>query len=282
MNLYITNVGFGEPMVQYGEGALRNYGCLSGKLLGKVSFYLEGGDVLSSPGRGNVTPGTVPGFGNDAARERVGRRTVFSWPFPEAATVPRHLGSGVFKGNSSAAMGTAPDVWNDMLGVLVRVVPRPWWRSERFSRFLADFSQPLVRATDALLRLSSPDGMGETHAMRVDVTSEDGGLAFSTVQAHESFRRCVGQSCAEFALDLLDHPSPGVRTPEGRYGGIYDLDDDDELAKCARGRIVARLTTTPGTFAYTGPVRVRSAPAPTDLESALREAESEEDRLSRP
>jgi len=39
--------------------------------------------------------------------------------------------------------------------------------------------------------------------MRIDVTSTDGN-AVSIVQAHESFRRCVGQSAAEFALDLLE------------------------------------------------------------------------------
>jgi len=34
--------------------------------------------------------------------------------------------------------------------------------------------------------------VGKTHAMRVDVTGEDGN-AVLIVQAHESFHRCVGQ-----------------------------------------------------------------------------------------
>ena len=158
-------------------------------------------------------------------------------------------------------MGTAPDAWNFMLGLLVAIVPRGLWRSRRFSKLLADFSRPMVKATDRLLKSASPPGdAGETHAMRVDVTGT-GGSAVSIVQAHESFRRCVGQSCAEFALDLLDRPCPGVRLPERRYRGDGP-----------RGRIIKRLTSTPGTFAYTGPVPVASAPPPSELEKALEKA----------
>lgn len=253
VNLYITNLGFGEPMVQHDGGTTRPYRALSGSPLGKVSFFLEGNG-----------PGNIGGFGNDVAKDRIGARTVFAWPFPEAATVPRELNA---TGDSSAAMGTAPDAWNVMLGALVSIVPRPWWRSKRFSKFLADFSQPLVKATDALLKLASPDGVGETHAMRVDVTTERGSAA-SVVQAHESFRRCVGQSCAEFALDALEDPSPGVRLPEQRYR--------DEPS---RRRILGRLTRTPGTIAYTGPVLVNDAPPPTEWREAIEAAERAEAKL---
>lgn len=161
-------------------------------------------------------------------------------------------------------MGTAPDAWNGMLGLLVALVPRRLWRSRKFSKFLADFSRPLVGATDYLLKLSSPDGVGETHAMRVDVTATSGRAA-SVVQAHESFRRCVGQSCAEFALDLLQHPEPGVNLPERRY------QDED-----ARERIIRRLVSTPGTFAYTGPVVVSDAPPPSEMDKALAKANEAE------
>eukprot|EP00580_Thalassiosira_gravida_P006439 CAMPEP_0201643948 /NCGR_PEP_ID=MMETSP0493-20130528/29193_1 /ASSEMBLY_ACC=CAM_ASM_000838 /TAXON_ID=420259 /ORGANISM="Thalassiosira gravida, Strain GMp14c1" /LENGTH=491 /DNA_ID=CAMNT_0048118503 /DNA_START=163 /DNA_END=1635 /DNA_ORIENTATION=+ len=252
VNLYITNLGFGEPMAQYQGGGLRLYEALSGLLLGKISFYLSDAEW---------TQKSPVGFGNDEARARVGEQTVFAWPFPEAATVPAELGAS---GESSAAMGTAPDVWNDMLGILVALVPRKLWRSKRFSQFLADFSQPLVKATDFLLKLTSPGEVGETHAMRVDVTGTDGS-AVSVVQAHESFRRCVGQSCAEFALDLLEHPSPGVQLPEQRYR------NDD-----ARRRIIKQLTSTPGTFAYTGPVAVSSAAPPSKLDQALLKANEAE------
>ena len=251
VNLYITNLGFGEAMPQYEEGKLRFFEALSGLLLGKVSFFFSEDECNQSD----------IGFGNEEAKTRIGKQTVFAWPFPEAATVPAELGAS---GESSAAMGTAPGVWTDMLGLLVAIVPRQLWKSKRFSQFLADFSQPLVKATDSILKITSPDNVGETHAMRVDVTSTDGS-AVSVVQAHESFRRCVGQSCAEFCLDLLKHPSPGVQLTEQRYRNDG-----------SRERIIKQLTSTPGTFAYTGPVAVSSAPPPSEMDKALRKANEAE------
>jgi saccharopine dehydrogenase-like NADP-dependent oxidoreductase len=236
VNLYITNLGFGEPQAQYHDGKLRLYTHLSGRLLGKVDFFIKESVAKE--------------------RTRIGRQTVFAWPFPESATVANEL---QISGDSSAAMGTAPDVWNTMLALMVDVVPRGWWKSRRFSKFLADFSEPLVKLTDAFLQ--------ETHGMRVDVMSENG-ASVSIVQAHESFRQCVGQSCAEFALDLMARPSRehgGVQLPEQRYR-------DDT----ARRRIISRLTSTPGTLSYSGPVRVPEARAPSDLEQALRRANEAE------
>jgi NAD(P)-dependent dehydrogenase (short-subunit alcohol dehydrogenase family) len=249
VNLYITNLGFGEPMVQYDRGELRWFMALSGLLLGKIDFFL---------------PNLSDHAGNERVKERVGRKTVFAWPFPEAATVPKSL---KIRGNSYAAMGTAPDIWNVMLGILVKLVPRPFWKNAKFSKFMADFSQPLVLATDALLQQT---GTGETHAMRIDVTSIAGpreqSKGVSIVQAHDSFRRCVGQSCAEFALDILEHGKPGVYLPEQLY-------EDDN----ARARIIEKLTNTPGTFCYTGPVSSEQAPdPPTDLYQAISEASEQE------
>jgi hypothetical protein len=235
-------------MAQFEQGKLRLFQALSGLLLGKVSFFLK----------------DEYGFGNDVIAQRIGQQTIFSWPFPEAATVPKELNAS---GDSHAAMGTAPDAWNLMLGILVSVVPRPWWRSERFSKFMADFSQPLVKATDTLLKLTSPDKVGETHGMRVDVTGEDG-ITVSIIQGHESFRRCVGQSCAEFAVDLIKNPSPGVALPEQRYRDTT-----------ARQRIIQRLTSTPGTFTYSGPVVVGGSSTPTELAEALQRANEMESSL---
>jgi len=121
VNLYITNLGFGEAMPQYENGKLRSFEALSGLLLGKISFFLSETEWSKKPDIG---------FGNEEARARVGEQTVFAWPFPEAATVPAELGA---RGESSAAMGTAPDIWNDMLGLLVAIVPRQLWKSKRFS-----------------------------------------------------------------------------------------------------------------------------------------------------
>ena len=232
VNLYITNLGFGEPMVLYENGKLTSFNKLSGSLLEEPVYFHMNEEM-------EKRSSMIKGFGNDKARLKMkGKpKKVFAWPFPEGATVPKEL---QVTGDSFVAMGTAPDIWNDMLGLLVKLIPYEWWRNERFSKFLADFSNPLVKATDALLKISSDDNVGETHAMRIDVTSNLKEEAVSSViQVHESFRRCVGQSCAEFAMDLLKYPSPGVSLPEKRYR-------DDK----ARSRIIPKLTSTPGTVAF--------------------------------
>ena len=258
VNLYITNLGFGEPMVQYDQGKLRWFMELSGLLLGKIDFFLD--NLPNHPG-------------NELAEERVGRQTVFAWPFPEAATVPKNLN---LLGNSYAAMGTAPDLWNSMLGILVNIVPRPFWRNAKFSKFMADFSQPLVLATDALMKQT---GTGETHAMRIDVSSiaspRETSKGVSIIQAHDSFRKCVGQSCAEFALDILrddnDTNKHGVYLPEQYY------EDDQD-----RRRIIEKLTRTPGTFCYTGPVRSDIAPdTPSGFDQAISQANIAESAASK-
>ena len=264
LNLYITNLGFGEPMVQYDQGTVRPYEALSGRLLGNVDFFLP----RQSPS----------GFGNADARSRIGTRQVFAWPFPEAATVPAELQA---QGNSWACMGTAPELWNVMLGILVEFLPRPWWRNARFSKFMADFSQPLVWMTDQILKWTDVNQVGETHAMRIDVTvahststmdenGHKGQPGISMVQAHDSFRQCVGQSCAEFALDCLLYPNAGVRLPEQRYR------DNQE-----RSRIIQALTSTPGTFCFTGPVPHQCIAAPTGIVQALSEANRAEETMAR-
>mmetsp|Transcript_22714 Transcript_22714/g.46453 ORF Transcript_22714/g.46453 Transcript_22714/m.46453 type:complete len:149 (+) Transcript_22714:212-658(+) len=139
-------------------------------------------------------------------------------------------------------MGTAPEIWNVIMGAMVKVVPRGWWRSDAFSQGLAAFSRPMVAVTDRFV--------GETHAIRVDVEGESGRRA-AALQGHESFRRCVGQSCAEFALHLLDardqgNARPGVFLPEQRF----DHDSEraalvDRMSK-TKGTLVCRIETEPG------------------------------------
>ena len=246
VNLYITNLGFGDDMPQYEKGRLNYFKALTGKLLGQVDFFTDSESIMA---------------------KRVGSQQVFSWPFPEAATVAREL---QIKGRSHAAMGTAPEVWNVMLGLLVNIVPRPWWRNERFSQFMADFSQPLVKATDKWLQLSSPDGVGETHAMRIDVTAEDSNkdvFVSTIVQGHESFRQCVGQSAAEFCIDLLQEQSNersgGVSLVEQRYR------DDD-----SRKQMIKKMTSTPGTIDYSGPIVTKKATGatvgPSNMDDVMR------------
>ncbi len=235
VNLFITNLGFGDDMPQYEKGRLNYFKALTGKLLGQVDFFTDSESIMA---------------------KRVGSQQVFSWPFPEAATVAKEL---QIKGRSHAAMGTAPEVWNIMLGLLVDIVPRPWWRNERFSQFMADFSQPLVKATDKWLQLSSPDGVGETHAMRIDVTAEDSNndvFVSTIVQGHESFRQCVGQSAAEFCIDLLQEQS------KERSGGVSLVEQRYRNAD-SRKQMIEKMTTTPGTIDYSGPVVRKKATGAT-------------------
>lgn len=209
INLYITNLGFGDPVwtLRDGERAPREVGGLDST---RVDFFLDEADTSCG---------------------RIGTQTVWAWPFPEVCTVGETLG---ISGRSDVRMGTAPDVWNVILGAMARVVPRAWWRSERFSRALAVFSQPMVALTDRFV--------GETHGMRVDVRGE-GGEEVTAVQAHDSFRVCVGQSCAEFVCHLLHRadskPVSGVFLPE-------QLLSEPE----ARQEVLQRMSSTPGTFGY--------------------------------
>lgn len=117
---------------------------------------------------GGLEPEEVDFFidDGDASCARIGRRTVWAWPFPEVCTAADTLG---VSNRSDVKMGTAPHVWNVILVAMARVLPRTWWRDERFSGFLAAFSQPLVALTDRFV--------GETHGVRVDVTDADGNVA---------------------------------------------------------------------------------------------------------
>lgn len=212
VNLLITNLGFGDPVPVFRGGAYAPQR-VAGAEPRRVEFFLDEAD---------------PAF------EFVGERDVWSWPFPEAGTVPRLVG---ITGDSSTGMGTAPGIWNTILVGLVSLVPRDLWQERWFSEGLAWFSLPMVWFTDQFVK--------ETHAMRVEVTTSDGRRCVA-VQTHESFRRCVAQSSAEFLLHLLERQTstgasglswrPGVFLPE-------QLAEDE----ATRSDLFQRLSQTEGT-----------------------------------
>lgn len=78
------------------------------------------------------------------------------------------------------------------------------------------------------------------------------------MQGHDSFRVCVGQSCAEFAMHMLRRQQAG----DGGAAGVW-LPEQLALDDARREELLQRLTTTPGTFTY----RVR-APAPAPARQA--------------
>jgi saccharopine dehydrogenase-like NADP-dependent oxidoreductase len=261
VNLYITNVGFGEPVFEIKDGQEQQR-----LIAGEESRPVD--------------------FG-----EQIGRVNCWAWPFPEGFTVGKQL---QITGASRVAMGTAPDLWNIIMGAMVKVVPRGLWLrcackkslakepdvaqercttdnthtypSPAFSQGLASFSQPMVKFTDKFV--------GETHAIRADVLGESG-RRVRALQSHASFRVCVGQSCAEFTLalialrcgwrsgeaqDELEQPA-GVYLPEQLFQDParrrallrYECPVKETYDKQERPtdrHVLRRMTTTPGTTGY--------------------------------
>jgi hypothetical protein len=210
VNLFITNLGFGEPVYTL-RGGRRQPQLIGGHSATNANFFIDASDVSFS---------------------RIGCRTVWAWPFPEVCTVGEEMH---ILGDSDVRMSTAPDLWNVILTGMVAVVPRHWWRSTTFSKAVAGVSWPMVALTDRFV--------GETHGIRVDVTGVSGAAAVA-VQGHDSFRMCVGQSCAEFVMHLLRQ-----RTLGAGEGGVYlpeQLFKDGEQRQGA----LKRMATLPGTFTF--------------------------------
>ena len=127
---------------------------------------------------------------------------------------------------------------------MVTVVPRSWWKSRAWSLGLARFSKPLVALTDRFV--------GETHAIRVECTAEDGSKCVA-VQSHQSFRRIVGQSCAEFLARLLAARGlmdlPGDVALPCEKAGVF-LPEALFEAEAARRAMLERLLAVEGTLDY--------------------------------
>ncbi len=229
INLYITNEGFGDPVPVFRGGRYRPQ-------------LDAGGGARTVP---FFTRRRGPSF------SLIGERTVWNWPFPEGCTVARQL---AISGDSSVGMGTSPELWNTIMGAMVAAVPRPLWKEPRFSRGLAAFSKPLVAITDRFV--------GETHAMRVDVTAEDGSRC-TAVQSHRSFRRVVGQSCATFTASLLRSRGLIGADREGRTSealapaGVFLPEARFEPAG-ARAAVLDQLLSVEGTLDYDFEVELAS------------------------
>ena len=186
INLLITNLGFGEPVWTFRNGS-RFPQVIGGAEPETVNFFFDEAD---------------------ASFDLVGPQTVWAWPFPEVCTVAETLH---ISGDSNVKMGTAPDIWNVVLGALVALIPRSWWRSYAFSGALANFSQPMVAFADRFLT------NGETHAIRVDVTSENGSRV-SAIQVCPSF--CVFEQqflLKSKSLSCTIHTSCGSKDCTSRF-----------------------------------------------------------------
>ena len=136
VNLLITNLGFGEEVEVFQQGVLSPI-LRAGLDQKQVDFFFDE---------------------EDASKAKIGTVNTWLWPFPEGRTVAEQV---EVAGGSRVAMGTAPDIWNVVMNLLVRLIPRSWWKQEKFSQALATFSKPLVAFTDMFV--------GETHGIRVEV-----------------------------------------------------------------------------------------------------------------
>lgn len=143
------------------------------------------------------------------------------------------------------------------MGWMCEAVPRELWKSRAFSMGLARFSKPLVSLTDRFV--------GETHAMRIDVQAEDGSTC-TAVQSHESFRRVVGQSCAEFTAHLLSARGllPAQDGAELPASGVFLPESLFESAN-ARAALLERLLAVEGTIEYDFELCEAAAPVPTRI-----------------
>jgi len=211
VNLLITNLGFGEEVEVFQQGVLSPI-LRAGLDQKQVDFFFDE---------------------EDASKAKIGTVNTWLWPFPEGRTVAEQV---EVAGGSRVAMGTAPDIWNVVMNLLVRLIPRSWWKQENFSQALATFSKPLVAFTDMFV--------GETHGIRVEATSTSG-KTIVCIQAHESFRTCVGQSCAEFLL----HLNRRRREDPQHQDGVF-LPERLCQSSQERKSLLKAMTSTPGTLTY--------------------------------
>jgi hypothetical protein len=106
-------------------------------------------------------------------------------------------------GNVKSLFGTAPGLWNTLLGVMAQL-PSSLLSNEKIMTQLADFSLPIVRV--------------------VDVTShKDPTLCATAIYAHENLEPCVGECVVAFCSAILSNRVPaGVWFPEEAIAGGAD------------------------------------------------------------
>ena len=89
--------------------------------------------------------------------DRVGLREVFLCNLPEVESTHRYLGVP----NVEARFGTDPGLYNAIMSVMSKVLPREFLANQENAKLLASISMPLVKLTDTI--------SGQALAMRVDV-----------------------------------------------------------------------------------------------------------------
>ncbi|KAG8462163.1 hypothetical protein KFE25_011613 [Diacronema lutheri] len=132
---------------------------------------------------------------------RVGTRSICLLDNPDVLTAATAAPFARRLRTLSSRFGTAPQVWNELFGV-VALAPARVLLDRRAMAVVARASEPVIRAVDRLV--------GATNAMRVDAAA--GGRAVTLELVHPDLEDCVGLATAAFAWELLcGTVPPGVR-----------------------------------------------------------------------
>lgn len=114
----------------------------------------------------------------------------------------------------SSRFSTEPELWNGLFGLSKRLVPDALLADRDAMQALALFSEPVVRAVDALV--------GSTNVMKVDVT-DDRGVVRTLEHGHDDLETAVGLATAAFGKELLDGAvAPGIYWPSDLPPDVSD------------------------------------------------------------
>jgi len=129
----------------------------------------------------------------------------------------------------TSRFSTAPEIWNGLFGLSKRLIPDALLADRGAMQNLALFSEPVVRAVDAVV--------GAENVMKVDVT-DDRGEVFTVEHGHDDLETAVGLATAAFGVEVLaGRIAPGIFWPA-------DLPDD------VADRICATVKADPGTYLW--------------------------------
>lgn len=173
----------------------------------------------------------------------IGERTVRLLDCPDVFTVAQTLGRDRPLGDVSSRFSTAPEFWNLGFGAAKSLLPPAWLSDRTMMQSLAVFSEPIVRAVDALV--------GSANVMRITASSRETGRAVRALHHHRDLEDAVGIATAAFTLELTHRrrgpqaPTPSCRellTAGVRWPAEFDAD--------LRAAILRRILDAPGTIEY--------------------------------
>ncbi|MEW5300170.1 MAG: hypothetical protein WDW36_003119 [Sanguina aurantia] len=139
----------------------------------------------------------------------VGRKGVYLYNLPEVESAHKYLRvPGV-----STRFGTDPFVWNWLMWLMARLIPRFLLNDVKFAQSMAKLSDPLVRTVDKLV--------GEAVAMRIEIDFSKGKNS-AGLFVHKKLSESMGYSVAAFADSILQgNTDVGVWYPE-EQGALKD------------------------------------------------------------